>query len=102
MLGATSETRARTRELVGVINEAANHFVVWCYHGSALYAPRVQQCRQIASFAADAYLRKLRLLDELISETRGPHLAGTQLTVADCVAMATLQFAGSFYGVPIP
>ena len=32
----------------------------------------------------------------------GPFVAGAQITIADCIAMATLQFADGFYGVPVP
>ncbi|MCC2976670.1 hypothetical protein LK533_08275 [Sphingomonas sp. PL-96] len=34
MLGATPEARARTRELVGVIDEAAMQFGIWCHKAS--------------------------------------------------------------------
>lgn len=102
MLGATSEARARTRELVSVIDEAANQFVVWCYEGSPLYAMRKKQSREAATRAADAYFGRLRLLNSMAQETEGPFLAGTQVTIADCIAVATLQFAEHFYGVPVP
>lgn len=102
MLGATPEAKARTRELVGAIDEAANQFVVWCREGSPLYAVRKKQSREAATLAADAYHGRLRLLDRMAQETEEPFLAGSQVTIADCIAMATLQFAENFYGVPLP
>lgn len=102
MLGTTLEERARTRELVAVIDEAAMQFVIWCRKGSPLFTRGEEQSQKAASFAADAYCGRLRLLDMLAMETKGPFLAGSQVTIADCIAMATLQFAENVYGVPIP
>ena len=102
MLGATPELRARTRELVAVIDEAALQFGIWCHKGSPAFAGREEQSRQAATMAADAYYGRLRLLDTLTSETPGPFLAGNAVSIADCIAMATLQFAENLYGVPLP
>jgi len=102
MLGETPEARALTRELVSVIDEAATQFGIWCRKASPLFAEREQQSREAATFAADAYHGRLRVLDAMIQEREGPFLAGTQVTSADCIAMATLQFAEHVYGVPVP
>lgn len=102
MLGATPALRARTRELVAVIDEAALHFGIWCHKGSPAFAEREEQSREAATIAADAYYGRLRLLDTLASETAGTFLAGDGVTIADCIAMATLQFAEKLYGVPLP
>lgn len=102
MLGATSEARARTREMISVIDEAAIQFGIWCHKASPLFAGREQQSREAATFAADAYHGRLRLLDTLAREREGPFLVGPQVTIVDCIAMATLQFAEKVYGVPVP
>lgn len=102
MLGRTPEERARTREMMAVIDEAAIQFGIWCHKASPLFAAGEVQNQEAATFAADAYYGRLRLLDALAKETQGPFLAGSQVTIADCIAMATLQFAENVYGVPIP
>lgn len=102
LLGATQAERARTREMVSVIDEAAIQFGIWCHKASPLFAGREPQSREAATFAADAYHRRLRLLDQLAQESEGPFLAGPAVTIADCIAMATLQFADNVYGVPLP
>lgn len=102
MLGTTPEARARTRELVSVIDEAAGQLGIWCHKASPLFAGRERQSLEAASFAADAYHGRLRLLDTLMQEAGGPFLAGSGVTIADCIAMATLQFAEQVYGVPVP
>lgn len=102
MLGKTPEARALTRELVSVVDEAATQFGIWCRKASPLFAGREKQNREAATFAADAYTARLRVLDAMMRETGGPFLAGTQVTIADCVTMATLQFAEHVYGVPVP
>lgn len=102
MLGATPEGRARTRELVSVIDDAATQFGIWCHKGSPAFAGREVQSLAAAAFAAVAYHARLRLLDALMQEIDGEFLAGRHVTIADCVAMATLQFAAGLYGVPVP
>ncbi len=102
LLGATPEARARTRELVSVIDEATTYFGVWCRQASPLFAGHGPQNRDAATMGADVYHVRLRQLDALIGETAGPFLAGRHVTIADCIAMSTLQFAEHCYGVPVP
>ena len=102
MLGTTPEERARTRELAAVIDEAAIQFGIWCRKASPLFAGGEVQNHEAATFAADAYYGRLRLLDTIMKETEGQFLAGAKVTIADCITMATLQFAENVYGVPIP
>ena len=102
LLGATPELRALTRELAAVIDEAASQFGIWCHKGSPAFAGREEQSREAATIAADAYYGRLSLLDTLASETPGVFLAGDEVTIADCIAMATLQFAEKLYGVSLP
>lgn len=102
MAGATPERRARMREMLSVVDEAAMQFGVWCHKASPLFAQGERQSREAATFAADAYYGRLRMLDLLVQESDGPFLSGDQPTIADCVTMATLQFAENVYGVPLP
>lgn len=51
---------------------------------------------EAASFAANAYHAQLRLLDRMIEENDGPFVAGLQVTIADCITMASCNLrAGS-------
>ncbi|MBX7481963.1 glutathione S-transferase family protein [Qipengyuania qiaonensis] len=102
MIGATPQARARTREFVSVIDEAANQLGIWCHKGSPMFANQEEQSPKAATFAADAYHGRLHLLDRMMAAAGGPFVAGSQITIADCIAMATLQFADEFYGVPVP
>jgi glutathione S-transferase len=102
MSGPTPEKRARMREMLSVIDEAAMQFGIWCHKASPLFAQGEQQSREAATFAADAYYGRLRMLDLLVQENDGPFLTGAQPTIADCVTKATLQFAEQVYGVPLP
>jgi glutathione S-transferase len=102
MLGATPEVRAQTRVLMSVIEEATLQLGVWCHKASPLFAGREPQHPVAAAFARDDYFARLRKLDLLAAEAAGPFLTGPQVTIADCAAMATLQFADRFYGVPVP
>lgn len=102
LIGTTPEERAHTRVLLNVIDEAATQFGIWCHKGSPIFASREPQHEAAAGFAAEAYYGRLRKLDLLVDESDGPFLAGEHVTMADCVAMATLQFAEGFYSIPVP
>ncbi|MAQ13873.1 MAG: hypothetical protein CMN30_03650 [Sandaracinus sp.] len=101
--GMTPLARARCREALTVVDEAALHFVRWCQHASRLFAAAgVDQQPLLGVSSARGYFGKLATLERFARRAGGEFLAGPQLTVADCAAMGTLQFADRFYGVPIP
>lgn len=100
MIGATPAERARTRELVAVFDEAIAFFGVWARHGSALNAGKVESNLAVAAIGAQRYGQKLRLAERMIGD--GDFLAHGRVTIADCVAAATLHFTGRLYGVAIP
>ncbi len=60
------------------------------------------QSLEAASFAAEAYEGRLRLLDALAGETGGSFLTGADVTIVDCNTFATVQFAQDVYGVANP
>lgn len=100
MLGATAAARARTRQFVHILDEALTFFGLWARHGSCLGHGRVRSSQDVAEICAARYFDHLRLLDRMMSDE--DFISGDQVTVADCVAMATVQYARDFYGVPIP
>lgn len=102
MIGRTPEERALTRELVSVADEAALQLGIWCHKGSPVFAGAEEQSADAARFASQSYRRQLDRLDRLLAETGGPFLTGDKVSLADCVAMATLEFAEGAYGVPLP
>ena len=101
MLGASAEERARTRELVGLWEEATIQFNVWTRHASQIFARVGDQSLEAAQVAADAYYRRLKFVDALIGETSGPFMVGENVTIADCIGVASLQFAQNCYSAPI-
>ena len=100
MIGITPAARAATRELVSVFDEATPFFGIWARHGSRLNFGSHKPSREAAVIGAERYAMKLRLAESLI--VGGRFLAGETVTLADCVAMALLQFTDKFYGVPLP
>lgn len=100
LLGATPAARARTREAVSVFDEALTFFGVWTRHGSNVYKGSLRESQEAAEIGAERYGQKLRLGERMIGEHA--FVAGDNPTIADCVAMATLQFAAEFYSVQIP
>ncbi|NUP06057.1 MAG: glutathione S-transferase family protein [Polyangiaceae bacterium] len=100
MLGATPRMRARTREMVAVFDEAIAFFGLWSRHGSDLNEGIIKKSHDAAAIGAERYGQKLRIAERMTGDS--PFLTGDEVTIADCVAMATLQFTRQFYGVPIP
>ncbi|MEO9338631.1 glutathione S-transferase family protein [Mesorhizobium sp. SB112] len=100
MLGATPAARARTRQFVHMLDEALTFFGLWARHGSVLGHGIVRTSQEVAEICAARYFDQLRLIDRMMGKDE--FIAGDRVTVADCVAMATLQYVADFYDVPIP
>ncbi len=99
LLGVTPGERARTRELVAILDEATAFFGLWARQGSQANAGRHPMSLDAARIGADRFADKLRVAERLVV---GPLLLGSSPTVADCVAMALLEFTDQFYGVSLP
>ncbi|MCP8896987.1 glutathione S-transferase family protein [Shinella daejeonensis] len=100
MLGATPTTRARIRQFVHMLDETLTFFGLWARHGSCLGHGIVRTSQDVAEICAARYFEQLRLIERMIGEEE--FIANDCVTIADCVAMATLQYASDFYDVPIP
>lgn len=100
MRGRTPAIRARTREIVSAFDEALTFFGLWGKHGSRLGDGIERKSRDVSEICSARYFQKLRLIERGL--VGSPFLAGDRPTIADCVAMATLQYTSDFYEVPIP
>ncbi len=98
--GATAHSRAVTRQFVHLFDEALTFFGLWARHGSHLGHGIVPTSREVAQLCSQRYFDQLRLVDRMMTDN--PFIAGEHVTVADCVAMATLQYSSDFYGVSMP
>lgn len=100
MRGRNPSERALVRQLMHMFDEALTFFGLWAGHGSQLGEGVARLSQDVTEICAGRYFAQLRVIDRIASP--GPFLAGKQVTIADCVAMATLQYTDDFYGVPIP
>lgn len=101
MRGKTAAARAHTREFINVFDEALTFFGLWARHGSHLSHGINRVSRDMAEICSARYFQKLRLAEKMIDPAMG-FIAGDTVTIADCVAMATLHYIIAFYDVPIP
>jgi glutathione S-transferase len=99
LIGKTPEARAATREMIAIIDEATSFFGLWARHGSRVNAAREKLSFEAANIGAKRFTSKLHVAEQKV---RGPFLLGDTLTIADCVALALVEFADQFYGVPLP
>jgi len=102
MIGRSPLEQARTREAISIADEAALHFGIWAHKGSPVFAGMEEQHPIAARFGARAYLKQLERLELILGENHGPFLTGPRISIADCIAMATVQFAAGGYGVTLP
>ncbi|WP_113448048.1 glutathione S-transferase family protein [Rhizobium cremeum] len=100
MRGNTPAERAQVRQFMHMFDEALTFFALWARHGSRLGHGVVRSSREVAEICAGRYFARLREIDRMM--TGSLFLAGERVTIADCVAIATLQYANDFYAVPIP
>lgn len=100
MRGHTAATRARTRQLVAVFDEAMDAFALWGRYGSDLGGHDKDTHREVIKIGSERYFQKLQLAEKMIGDTE--FLTGETVTIADCVAMAMLQYSLTFFDVPIP
>lgn len=100
MRGRTAVERVRTRQLVNVFDEALDAFSLWARYGSDLGGNDRDVYRQVIRLGAEGYFQKLRLAERMLENSE--FVGGDQVTIADCVAMAMLQYTIEFYSVPIP
>lgn len=99
LIGATPAARAATRAMIAVLDEAASFFGVWARQGSRLNAGRHPVSQDAAAIGAERFGAKLKVAEAMTVE---PFLTGETVTIADCVAMALLEFTDQFYGVALP
>lgn len=102
LIGRTANAHARTRDAISIADEAALQFGIWVHKGSPIFTGNEDQHPVAARYGAEAYLMQLARLDLLLGESGGPFLTGDDITIADCIAMATVQFTDGAYGVPLP
>jgi glutathione S-transferase len=102
MLGDTPGARARTREMVAIIDEATTLFCVWARKVSPLFAPIESQSAVAGRLASITYNQRLKTLDTFMEERHDEFIAGDKPTVVDCIAYSQLQFARDLYGVQLP
>lgn len=100
MRGATPATRASSRQYVHILDEALTFFGLWARHGSRLGHGMVRTSQDIAEICAARYFDQLLIIERMMGHDA--FIVGDRVTVADCVAMATLQYAIDFHDVPIP
>jgi glutathione S-transferase len=102
LLGETPYQRARTREFVSVIDEAAVHMGVWVHQANPFFAAFHSQDMAVALAAREMYYDKLRLLDVMTADIGGDFIAGPTITIADCITFATQMTSIEQFGIPFP
>ncbi|WP_447928947.1 glutathione S-transferase family protein [Vreelandella sp. EE27] len=101
LIGQTALARARTREATDIAG-GCTAVGIWAHKGSPVFTGSEDQHATAARYAAKAYLKELERLDLVLDESGGPFLTGADISITDCIAMTTVQFAADGYGVALP
>lgn len=100
MIGNSPVERAKTRDMLSVINELFVYLTTYWAHKSPVMAQRFTQNPEVGEAAYIVYQQKLELLNGMIGE--GPFLCGEQITIADCALFGPAQFSHILYKEPLP
>jgi glutathione S-transferase len=101
MRGVTAEERARTREILALVDEASTQFCFAAHKGTALFVP-LEETNALAARLAMEYCRKtLRLVEEKYAAELERSIDSERISIADCVLDSLLQFSERIYGVDL-
>jgi glutathione S-transferase len=101
MRGRTPEEKARTREVLSLVDEASSQFSFACHKGTALFVP-LEKTNALASELAMEYCKKtLRLVEENYATELSRSIDNGRVSIADCVLYSLLQFSEGVYGVDL-
>lgn len=101
MRGSTAEEKARTREILALVDEASTHFCFAGHKGTALFVPLETTNALTAELAMEFCKKTLRLVEEnYVTESR-LSIDNGRVSIADCVFYSLLQFSGGVYGVDL-
>lgn len=102
MRGSTALERARVDEVIGITEDASQAFGFWAAQSTALYAPKVAQSIEAASFGRERLGKCLHTLQDYAvgnGVDEGKWIAGTEkASIADCVLASLIEYARDFYG----
>jgi glutathione S-transferase len=109
MRGRTAEEKARTREILGLADEATTHFSFACHKGSAMFSPMERQSPVTSKPAIDSCRKTMALIEEYYEKdfrfkegvNSGRDEPPCNATTADCVLFSLVQFAEIMYGVDL-
>lgn len=101
MRGTNPEERARTRDILCLVEEASSHFGLACHKGSVLFQSVEETNADAARLIMNKCVATLELINHYYVEDQRfqSNLDDKQITIADCTLFALLQFADGIYGV---
>lgn len=100
MLGQTAIERARTQELIWLINDVYLYHMNYLAHKSPFFATFMKQSDDAAEAVYARYLMGVNQLETLSAD--GPFLAGHAVTIADCMMFASEQYVREMFGRGLP
>ena len=101
MRGSTAEEKARTREILALVDEASTQFAFAGHKGTALFVPLEKTNALAAELALEFCKKTLRLVEENYTTELQRSIDDGRVSIADCVFYSLLQFSERVYGVDL-
>lgn len=100
MIGTTPRERAKTRDLMSMINDCYLYQLNYLAQISPFFKDMLVQSPEAADAFLFRYNRVISVLEEVASD--GPFLAGERVTMADCAFYSLVQYTEIVYGAKLP
>lgn len=101
MRGTTSEEKAKTREMMALVDEASSQFCFAAHKGTALFVPLEETNALTAKLALEYCRKTLRLVEKDYATELSHSIDSGRISIADCMLDSLFQFSGTIYGVDL-
>jgi glutathione S-transferase len=101
MRGSTAEEKARTKEVLALVDEASTQFCFAAHKGTAFFVPLEKTNAAAAELAMEYCKKTLMLVEEKYAAELSRSVDRGRVSIADCVFYSLMQFSEGVYGVDL-
>jgi glutathione S-transferase len=100
LIGRTPLERARTRDLMSMINDCYLYHLNFLAQKSPAFSAMLEQTEEAASAFHARYRRAITEIEQIVDD--GDFMTGHGVTIADCMMFASAQYTDLVYREPLP
>lgn len=99
--GKTAEERARSRDMISIADEICSQFILASRKGSRMFSQMETSNGLAAQLIVESCKKSLKSFDEYYKEEKSLLEDERQMSLADIMIFAMLQFAKEFHGIDL-